>query len=99
MFETWLWLTLTAAAAAAAGLWMLLEVKHWNPARVVKSFRCPTHRQRFTVTFRSDPFDLQRYRDVLACTAFADPTELACGKECLTLGKDVVDQLSDLAPR
>jgi len=99
MFETWLWLTLTAAAAAAAGLWMLLEIEHRNRAPVVRTFRCPTHKQRFTVTFRSDPFDPQSYRDVLACTAFADPTEPACGKECLTLGKEVVEQLSDLAPR
>jgi hypothetical protein len=62
-----------------------VEIGTSTRSRMRKTFRCPKDQRAVTATFALDNFRPEAYEDVCTCSAFADPSRVACNKACLAL--------------
>lgn len=69
---------------AMLALWAIGVLTGEAPQVVRTSFRCPVKRRMVTAEFAVSA-GADRPRAVLACSAFADPTRVACARRCLAV--------------
>jgi hypothetical protein len=87
MFATW---AFGAVMLVVGGSFLvtILWLAAWRQTIVWQSMWCPSSGRPFkklfvVVAFLTDSFPRRRYRDVLCCSAFADPSRVSCDKRCL----------------
>ena len=89
MMETWILPAVVLGAFLAAILVLvlawLLTVRLSGGPIIRKSFWCPLKLRYVNVDFVADPISVDRYHDVLFCSAFEDPSQLTCDKRCVDL--------------
>lgn len=79
-------ITSVLALLAAAVLLVVLALGSRSRVtwRATRSFRCPLRDRNVTAELEEKTWDGKRV-DVVSCTAFTPPTDVRCGKDCLTL--------------
>jgi hypothetical protein len=87
MSDPWIFGLLSLIAFAVLLCFTFAGVSESTGGNVRRTVRCPEHGREVTAVFSADYFQTKRYKDVIACSAFADPSRVSCSKACLDLDK------------
>lgn len=95
---TWILLLLILSVLLALFLAAWLSARRARQPYVRRYFWCPLKQLYVQVTFLADPAHRDRYYDVLTCSAFEDPSQVNCDRQCMDLPEaKVAPSLYDMA--